>query len=137
SLTLRHPTPDATPFPYTTLFRSTNALGCGSQWNRKTWPRDNCAPRTTTPKALQPSKKSANQILPAHCCRTKRSHVVAEAFLVSGKRTPVGRHSGALSSLRPDDMAATAIKAVLAVSGLDSNVVDAVLLGNAKGVGEE
>src|SRR5699024_11965918 len=83
SLTLRHPTPDATPFPYTTLFRSTNALGCGSQWNRKTWPRDNCAPRTTTPKALQPSKKSANQILPAHCCRTKRSHVVAEAFLVS------------------------------------------------------
>ncbi|MDN6172122.1 MAG: 3-oxoadipyl-CoA thiolase, partial [Yaniella sp.] len=63
--------------------------------------------------------------------------MVAEAFLVSGKRTPVGRHSGVLSSLRPDDMAATAIKAVLGDSGLDSAVVDEVLLGNANGAGEE
>ena len=63
--------------------------------------------------------------------------MVAEAFLVSGKRTPVGRHSGALSSLRPDDMAATAIKAVLDDTGIETRVVDEVLLGNANGAGEE
>lgn len=63
--------------------------------------------------------------------------MVAEAFLVSGKRTPVGRHSGALSSLRPDDMAATAIKAVLDDAGIETTAVDEVLLGNANGAGEE
>lgn len=63
--------------------------------------------------------------------------MVVEAFLVSGKRTPVGRHSGALSSLRPDDMAATAIKAVLDDTGIETRVVDEVLLGNANGAGEE
>ena len=63
--------------------------------------------------------------------------MVAEAFLVSGKRTPVGRHSGALSSLRPDDMAATAIKAVLDDTGIETTAVDEVLLGNANGAGEE
>ena len=63
--------------------------------------------------------------------------MVAEAFLVSGKRTPVGRHSGALSSVRPDDLAATAIKAVLEDTGIDPADVDEVLLGNANGAGEE
>jgi len=63
--------------------------------------------------------------------------VVAEAFLVSGKRTPVGRHSGALSSVRPDDLAALTIKAVLEDTGIDPADVDEVLLGNANGAGEE
>ena len=63
--------------------------------------------------------------------------MVAEAFLVSGKRTPVGRHSGALSSVRPDDLAALTIKAVLEDTGIDPADVDEVLLGNANGAGEE
>lgn len=63
--------------------------------------------------------------------------MVAEAYLVSGKRTPVGRHSGALSSVRPDDMAALTIKAVLDDSGIDPAAVDEVILGNANGAGEE
>ena len=36
-----------------------------------------------------------------------------EAFLVSGARTPVGKYGGALSSVRPDDLAALTIKAVI------------------------
>ncbi|WP_420176773.1 thiolase family protein [Luteococcus sp. OSA5] len=60
-----------------------------------------------------------------------------QAFLVSGKRTPVGRYGGALSSVRPDDLAALTIKAVVEDAGLDPAVVDEVILGNANGAGEE
>lgn len=59
------------------------------------------------------------------------------AYLVSGLRTPVGRYGGALSSVRPDDMAALTIKAVIDQSGIDPAVVDEVILGNANGAGEE
>ncbi|TYR15672.1 thiolase family protein [Corynebacterium urealyticum] len=59
------------------------------------------------------------------------------ALLVSGKRTPVGRYGGALSSIRPDDMAALVIKAVLEDAGLPPEAVDEVILGNANGAGEE
>lgn len=59
------------------------------------------------------------------------------AYLVSGKRTPVGRYGGALSSVRPDDLAALTITAVIEESGIDPSVVDEVILGNANGAGEE
>ncbi|MDO5635140.1 MAG: acetyl-CoA C-acyltransferase [Micrococcus sp.] len=62
---------------------------------------------------------------------------VQQAFLVSGKRTPVGRYGGALSSVRPDDLAALTIKAVIEDAGIDPSVVDEVILGNANGAGEE
>lgn len=60
-----------------------------------------------------------------------------QAFLVGGSRTPVGRYGGALSSVRPDDLAALCIKDVIEKSGLDPAVVDEVILGNANGAGEE
>lgn len=60
-----------------------------------------------------------------------------QAYLVSGKRTPVGRYGGALSSVRPDDLAALTLKAVIEDAGLDPSVVDEVILGNANGAGEE
>ncbi|MDO4916306.1 MAG: acetyl-CoA C-acyltransferase [Rothia sp. (in: high G+C Gram-positive bacteria)] len=60
-----------------------------------------------------------------------------EAFLVGGSRTPVGRYGGALSSVRPDDLAALCIKDVIEKSGLDPAVIDEVILGNANGAGEE
>lgn len=60
-----------------------------------------------------------------------------EAFLVGGSRTPVGRYGGALSSIRPDDLAALCIKDVIEKSGLDPAVIDEVILGNANGAGEE
>lgn len=60
-----------------------------------------------------------------------------QAFLVSGKRTPVGRYGGALSSVRPDDLAALTIKAVVEDAGIDPSVVDEVIFGNANGAGEE
>ncbi|WP_300342869.1 acetyl-CoA C-acyltransferase [Nesterenkonia sp.] len=59
------------------------------------------------------------------------------AFLVSGTRTPVGRYGGALSSVRPDDLAALVIRRVVEDSGIPSAEVDEVILGNANGAGEE
>lgn len=59
------------------------------------------------------------------------------AYLVSGFRTPVGRYGGALSSVRPDDLMATAIKKTVDEAGLDPSAVDEVIIGNANGAGEE
>ncbi len=59
------------------------------------------------------------------------------AFLVGGIRTPVGRYGGALSSVRPDDLAAMVVKHVVTAAGIDPADVDEVILGNANGAGEE
>ncbi|MDY3048159.1 MAG: acetyl-CoA C-acyltransferase [Rothia sp. (in: high G+C Gram-positive bacteria)] len=60
-----------------------------------------------------------------------------QAYLVGGSRTPVGRYGGALSSVRPDDLAALVIKDLIEKAGLDPAAVDEVILGNANGAGEE
>jgi 3-oxoadipyl-CoA thiolase len=62
---------------------------------------------------------------------------MTEAFLIGGARTPVGRYGGALSSVRPDDLAAIAVRAAVERAGLDPAVVGEVILGNANGAGEE
>lgn len=60
-----------------------------------------------------------------------------QVYLVGGSRTPVGRYGGALSSVRPDDLAALVIKDAVEKAGIDPAVVDEVILGNANGAGEE
>ncbi|WP_457949792.1 thiolase family protein [Pseudarthrobacter sp. alpha12b] len=60
-----------------------------------------------------------------------------EAFLIGGARTPVGRYGGALSSIRPDDLAALTVRAAVERAGIDPAAVDEVILGNANGAGEE
>lgn len=60
-----------------------------------------------------------------------------QAFLVGGIRTPVGRYGGALSSVRPDDLAALVVNHVVTSAGIDPADVDEVILGNANGAGEE
>ncbi len=60
-----------------------------------------------------------------------------EAWIVSAVRTPIGRHGGALRSVRPDDLAALVIGAAVERSGIDPALIDDVVLGNANGAGEE
>jgi 3-oxoadipyl-CoA thiolase len=60
-----------------------------------------------------------------------------DAWIVSAVRTPVGRYGGALRSVRPDDLAAIAIRATVERSGLDPALIEDVILGNANGAGEE
>lgn len=59
-------------------------------------------------------------------------------YFAAARRTPVGRLRGALSGVRPDDLAATAVRAVLAsVPALDPARIDDVYWGAANQSGED
>lgn len=63
---------------------------------------------------------------------------MASAYLYEAVRTPFGRYGGALSRVRPDDLAAHAIRALLGrMPALEHDAIDDVILGNANGAGEE
>jgi 3-oxoadipyl-CoA thiolase len=62
---------------------------------------------------------------------------VARAVILSAVRTPVGRYGGALSGVRPDDLAAVAIAAAVERAGVDSGAIDDVYLGCANQAGED
>ena len=57
--------------------------------------------------------------------------------IVSAVRTPIGRYGGALSSIRPDDLVAIAIKEAVARSGIDPSTIDDVYIGAANQAGED
>jgi len=59
------------------------------------------------------------------------------AFIVDALRTPIGRHGGALAGVRPDDLAAAAIAALVARTGVDPGAIDDVILGCANQAGED
>ncbi|MCZ4282694.1 3-oxoadipyl-CoA thiolase [Kiloniella laminariae] len=58
-----------------------------------------------------------------------------QVFICRGKRTPIGRYGGALSSLRPDDLAAGVINAVL--EDQPELPIDEVIFGCANQAGED
>ena len=61
-----------------------------------------------------------------------------DAYIVDAVRTPVGRHGGALAGVRPDDLAAVPLRALLDRNpALDPVSVDEVYLGDANGAGED
>ncbi len=62
---------------------------------------------------------------------------VAEAWIVEAVRTPIGRHGGALSSVRPDDLAALTLRALCDRSGVPPSEVEDVVLGCANQAGED
>ncbi len=63
---------------------------------------------------------------------------MSEAFLVSGVRTPFGRYGGALSMVRPDDLAAQTISELVARHrAVDWDRLDDVVLGCANQAGED
>ncbi|MGW4347930.1 thiolase family protein [Streptomyces sp. NPDC004690] len=59
-------------------------------------------------------------------------------YVVDAVRTPIGRYDGALAGVRPDDLAAHALRGLLArTPDLDPARIEDVYLGNANGAGEE
>ena len=63
---------------------------------------------------------------------------MTEAFVCDALRTPIGRFGGALSSVRPDDLAALTIKALMTrSSSVDWSKVDDVYFGCANQAGED
>jgi 3-oxoadipyl-CoA thiolase len=60
-----------------------------------------------------------------------------EVWIVDAVRTPIGRYRGALSSVRPDDLAATAVSAVVRRTGIDPERIDDIYFGAANASGED
>ena len=63
--------------------------------------------------------------------------MAAEAYLVGGVRTPVGRYGGALAGVRADDLAALVVGEAVRRAGVDPDQVDEVVLGAANQAGED
>ncbi len=60
-----------------------------------------------------------------------------EAWIVGAVRTPIGRHGGALSSVRPDDLGAVALRALMERTGVPAGEVEDVFFGCANQAGED
>ena len=62
---------------------------------------------------------------------------VREAWIIEAVRTPVGRYGGTLANVRPDDLAAAVIRAVVDRSGIEPALIEDVILGCANQAGED
>jgi 3-oxoadipyl-CoA thiolase len=63
---------------------------------------------------------------------------MTEAFICDAVRTPIGRYGGGLATVRPDDLAAVVLRALLSRNpGLDAAQIDDVLMGCANQAGED
>ena len=63
---------------------------------------------------------------------------MSDAYIYEAVRTPFGRFGGALAGVRPDDLAAHALRALLErVPALDPAAIDDIFLGDANGAGED
>jgi 3-oxoadipyl-CoA thiolase len=60
-----------------------------------------------------------------------------DPWIVAAVRTPIGRYGGALATVRPDDLAAAVLRAVVDRPGLDPALVEDVILGCANQAGED
>ncbi|HET7276147.1 MAG TPA: acetyl-CoA C-acyltransferase [Longimicrobiaceae bacterium] len=60
-----------------------------------------------------------------------------DALIFDACRTPIGRFGGALATVRPDDLAAVTLRALVERTGLDPLAVDDVILGCANQAGED
>jgi acetyl-CoA C-acetyltransferase len=62
---------------------------------------------------------------------------VAEAFIVGAVRTPVGRRNGGLSGINPVDLAAHALRELMARTGADPGAVEDVIMGCVSQIGPQ
>jgi len=62
---------------------------------------------------------------------------MTSTFIHDAVRTPFGRAGGALSGVRPDDLAAVTLRVIVERAGLDPARIDDVLLGDANQAGED
>ena len=60
------------------------------------------------------------------------------AYIIDSVRTPIGKYGGALSGIRPDDLLAHVIKAVLQRNpGIDIHAIEDIIAGDANQAGED
>jgi acetyl-CoA C-acetyltransferase len=63
--------------------------------------------------------------------------MMSDVVIIDGVRTAIGRHAGALSEMRPDDLAALVIKEIVNRTGIDPAEVEEVYFGCANQAGED
>src|SRR3954447_8557309 len=64
--------------------------------------------------------------------------MAGDVYILDAVRTPIGRHGGALAGVRPDDLAAHAVKSLVGRSpDLDPARIEDVVLGDANQAGED
>jgi 3-oxoadipyl-CoA thiolase len=69
--------------------------------------------------------------------RAEYDEAMAEALIIDAIRTPMGRYRGALAGVRPDDLAAGVVSAVVERTGVDPERIADVYLGAANQSGED
>ncbi|HET7322615.1 MAG TPA: acetyl-CoA C-acyltransferase [Longimicrobiaceae bacterium] len=62
---------------------------------------------------------------------------MSDAFILDACRTPIGRYGGALATVRPDDLAAVVVRAIVERTGVEPAEIDDVILGCANQAGED
>ncbi|MCP3818158.1 thiolase family protein [Streptomyces sp. A3M-1-3] len=63
---------------------------------------------------------------------------IRDVYIVDAVRTPIGKFAGALASVRPDDLAAHVVRALVdRTPALDPSRIDDVVFGDANGAGED
>lgn len=60
-----------------------------------------------------------------------------DVVIIDGVRSPIGKHNGALSSVRPDDLLAEVLKALANRTGIDPSIIDDVYAGCGNQAGED
>jgi 3-oxoadipyl-CoA thiolase len=62
---------------------------------------------------------------------------MVEAVIIDAVRTPIGNFRGGLASIRPDDLGAIVLKAIIERTGIDPAIIEEVYLGCANQAGED
>jgi 3-oxoadipyl-CoA thiolase len=62
---------------------------------------------------------------------------MSTAYIYDGLRSPFGRHAGSLASVRPDDLLAEVMRAVIARNGFDTREYEDVIMGCTNQAGED
>ena len=62
---------------------------------------------------------------------------LTDAYIYDGGRSAFGRHAGALSPIRPDDLLAHVIKNVVERNSFDAEAFEDAIMGNTNGAGED
>ncbi len=86
----------------------------------------------------EPSAGPARHAARYHRAMNRDPHrPLREAWIVDAVRTPIGRYGGALASVRPDDLAAVVLRAIVERTGIDPTRIEDVILGCANQAGED
>src|SRR6185295_7931478 len=103
-------------------------------WPSWCWP---CAAPRNTSQPRRPKLSFAARRRPPSSETPGRTCIMLDAYIYDGLRTPFGRHAGALSRVRPDDLLAGVVKEVVARSGFAPEQIDDVSVGCASQAGED